>query len=58
MFGLKPFEIVGVTAVGLGLSIVGTKLRAGALSLGTLLYVIGVMVGAKRPSSGWFGRAR
>lgn len=55
---LKPMEIVGVTVVGLVLSLVGTKAKLGPLAIGTLLYALGVVIGVKRPSSGWFGARR
>lgn len=63
MVPFKPKEWAGVTAVGLALSFANNKFTAMAKSPtdhmkamlvgGALLYVVGVRIGASRPSSGW-----
>lgn len=52
-YPLTTGETIGVTAVGLGLTALTKLFTASQLLTGTLLYFVGVLVGAKRPARGW-----
>lgn len=58
MMILKPVEIAGVSLVGIGLGLAARAVGFNPLVSVAVSYVIGVLIGVKRPASGWAGMAR
>lgn len=58
MMILKPKEIAGVSLVGIGLGMFARAVGLNPLVGVTLSYILGVVIGVKRPASGWAGPRR